>query len=229
MNGKQFYSWKDVKDANNQVAIILKQNEKEREIGRSEMLNLVRKACWYDRDDSIRIRTDYKEFKYFREHSGWKFLSQKEQSAVDAIYRVLNGKIRFSKDLKTNLRDRKIHSWEDVIDIHDEILEKEEVNAKEENARAEAKADAEKAKAKAKAEILELVQKKKLNECRSHPGWKKYLTNEERLAVESILNLGIYKGAYRNRVKRYVSTLKITTWNDIIQARREIIKIGNLK
>ena len=92
LNGKQFYSWKDIKDANNQVTIILNQYEKEREIGRSEMLNLVRKMCWYDNDSYIINRKRYEEFAYFREHSAWKFLSREEQSAVESIYKVLKEK-----------------------------------------------------------------------------------------------------------------------------------------
>lgn len=221
LNGKQFNSWKDVKDANNQVANILKQYEKDREIGRSEMLNLVRKACWYGNDDYYMM--GYKRFEYFREHSGWKFLSQEEHYAVEAIYRVLKGKIRYRKDIRSLLRDKEIHSWEDVMDIRKEIvkhesLEEERIN--KENAKSEKDAS----RAKAKAEILELVKKKQLNECRSHPGWNK-LTNEEQFAVEAILNLNHYRGSDRIRVKKMVNDMEINSWEDIMKLRRELMKL----
>ena len=222
LNGKQFYSWKDVKDANNQVTIILKQYEKDREICRSEMLNLVRKACWYGNDDYYMV--GYKRFEYFREHSGWKFLSQEEQYAVEAIYRVLKGKIRYRKDIRSLLRDKEIHSWEDVMDIRKEIikhesLEEERINKKNAKSRKDA------SRAKAKAEILELVKKKQLNDCRTHNGWEKYLTQEEKLAVEAILNLDMYKGVKKRIVEKYVKELKINSWEDIMNARKELIKL----
>lgn len=222
LNGKQFNSWKEVKDAYNQVANILKQYEKDREIGRSEMLNLVRKACWYGNDNYY--MKGYKRFEYFREHSGWKFLSLEEQYAVEAIYRVLKGNIRYRKDIKSLLRDKEIHSWEDVMDIRKEMikhesLEEERINKKN------AKSEKDASRAKAKAEILELVKKKQLNDCRTHNGWKKYLTQEEKLAVEAILNLDMYKGVKKRIVEKYVKELKINSWEDIMNARKELIKL----
>lgn len=131
LNGKQFNSWKDLKDANNQIATILKQYEKAREIGRSEMLNLVRKVCWYgyDDNDDIGERTAHKKSKYFRELSGWKFLSKEEQYAVEAIYK----KIRFREDIRNLLRDKEIHSWKDVLDIGKEIIQNESKKDREKN------------------------------------------------------------------------------------------------
>ena len=211
LNGKQFYSWKDIKDANNQVTIILNQYEKEREIGRSEMLNLVRKMCWYDNDSYIINRKRYEEFAYFRENSAWKFLSREEQSAVESIYKVLKEKNRFRKDIRFILRDKEIHSWEDVMDIRKEIIKHE---SEEERL----------VKDKAKAEILELVKQKKLNECRSHSEWEK-LTQEERLAVESILYLDQYKGADRKRLETVVKGHTINSWDDIMNVRKIIIKV----
>ena len=100
-----------------------------------------------------------------------------------------------------------------------------------------------KAKAEqAKAEILELVKSKQLNDCRSHEGWKKYLTNNERLAVEAILNTDQFKDekdkntkekkytpATIKKVKDYVKELRIDSWDDIIAARGDILNILNNK
>ena len=120
LNGKQFNSWKDVKDANNQVANILKQYEKDREIGRSEMLNLVRKACWYGNDDYY--MKGYKRFEYFREHSGWKFLSQEEQFAVEAILNLNHYRGSDRIRVKRMVNDMEINSWEDIMKLRRELM-----------------------------------------------------------------------------------------------------------
>lgn len=87
-------------------------------------------------------------------------------------------------------------------------------------------------KAKFRAEILQLINQKKLNECRKHEGWKKdkkYLTNQERNAAEVILNLE--SDQYKNltpqsRQKiRELNKGKFNTFKQVIEAQKEIWKI----
>ena len=167
----------------------------------------------------------------------WMFKGDEPNEKTQQQLSNLQNEVDRLKNDCTNFTNE-IERLKDELREAEDKLKKEEqalLDAKEKEdqakAKAEAKAKEAEAKAKAKAEILELVQKKKLNECRSHPGWKKFLTQNERLAVESILNLDQeqYKGTYKKNVEKYVSTLKISAWNDIIQARQEIIKLKNSK
>ncbi len=90
----------------------------------------------------------------------------------------------------------------DEVEQNDkEKLAKEETarKAKEEAERKAAKEKAAAAKEKARAEILELVKKKDYEACEKHPGWKTYLTKEERWDVEKVLKPG---AKYKNRVIR---------------------------
>lgn len=155
--------------------------------------------------------------------------TQQQLSNLQNEVNRLETKCKNLTDENEQLKDKLSEAEAEAKKAEEQALLDAKEKEDQAKAKAEAKAKEAEAKAKAKAEILELVQKKDLNECRSHPGWNKYLTNNERLAVEAILNLDQYKGTYKNRVKKYVSTLKISAWNDIIQARKEIIKLEKSK
>lgn len=155
------------------------------------------------------------------------------QNEVD---RLKNDCTNFTNEIE-RLKDE-LREAEDKLKKEDNVKKDAETNAEAANARAEAIADANKAKATAKAEILKLVQKKQLNECRSHSGWNKHLSNEERLGVEAILNPDQFKEekdkktnkkkytpATVKKVKDYVNGLKIDSWDNIIEARKKILNI----
>lgn len=93
-------------------------------------------------------------------------------------------------------------------------------------------------KAKARAEIFELINKKALNGCREHSGWKTALSEDERYAVEAVLanydgeikrfsqnkyqNVGVLK----KRVKAYLETVgEIRSYQHLLEIRQGIVNI----
>lgn len=84
-------------------------------------------------------------------------------------------------------------------------------------------------KAQAREVILELVNKGDLQGCRSHYGWNKYLTHEERLSIEGILlDFPEYKKlspAARAKIRRFISSKEFRSFEEIKKARYSIIKI----
>lgn len=84
-------------------------------------------------------------------------------------------------------------------------------------------------KKKARTKILALVNAKDLQGCRNHTGWKQYLTNEERGAIEAVLDLTSdqYKpltAQSRNAIKN-LNTGNFQSFEDVIKAQRKIWKI----
>ena len=51
-----------------------------------------------------------------------------------------------------------------------------------------------------RADILELVRKRNISGCRSHCGWEKYLSSNERTQVESLLCLDKYSSEAKRRI-----------------------------
>lgn len=162
---------------------------------------------------------------------------EKKQKDLDAaskvVTRLRNDSVDFAH--KIEKLNKKINKYENPKP--ENVEEKEEKAVPGQTGTNTAKADAIAAQAVAKAEILELVKRKQLNECRSHLGWNK-LTMEERLAVEAILNTDQFKDekdkktkqikytrATVRKVKDYVRELNINSWKDIMDARKEILRI----
>lgn len=84
-------------------------------------------------------------------------------------------------------------------------------------------------KQKARTEILALVNAKKLQECRNHSGWRKYLKEKERGAIEAVLNLNSeqYK-SLTPQSKTAITKLNkgnFQSFEDVIAAQKEIWKI----
>lgn len=218
LNGKECRSWQDLKEANFQVEHILEQYEKDREIARQEILNIVRKSI---NDTRSMKRTSFyrKEMIHdCRNHPGWnKYLTNNERYAVEAIYKAFQRKGYREEKMYDFLRSRTINSWEDILEIRKEIVKLESGEEKEivKTKKSE--------EAKARAEILKLVQQKDLNACRSHSGWK-YLTKSERFGIEAILDLNRYKGIEKLKVRHLINEHKINSWEDIERVRMEIIE-----
>lgn len=83
-------------------------------------------------------------------------------------------------------------------------------------------------KEETKAEILNLVNKKNLEACRVHWGWKKYLTQRERYAVEAVLNINQYRGVVKKNVENYLTDKTVfKNWDELMAVKREIEKIQN--
>ena len=153
----------------------------------------------------------------------------KEKDDIEKIKKDLNTALKDVDRLREDSTDfvNKINDLNQRIEKNnkqeaDKILA-EKKREEEVAAEKEKKAAVAKAKAKTKAEILELVKKKKLNECRSHPGWNKDLEEGERLAVEAILNIDQFKGQKKKRVENYVKKLDVKSWDDIMNARKTIL------
>ena len=153
----------------------------------------------------------------------------KEKDDIEKIKKDLNTALKDVDRLREDSTDfvNKINDLNQRIEKNnkqeaDKILA-EKKREEEVAAEKEKKAAVAKAKAKTKAEILELVKKKKLNECRSHPGWNKDLEEGERLAVEAILNIDQFKGQKKKRVEIYVKKLDVKSWDDIMNARKTIL------
>lgn len=84
----------------------------------------------------------------------------------------------------------------------------------------------------ARKEILQLVNDKDLIRCRAHFGWRRYLTNEERGAIEMILtdsrNLRSkdFSPIVRKKLQRFMDDKwPFSSFEEIIQVRHEIIHI----
>lgn len=120
------------------------------------------------------------------------------------------------------------------IDINSRInsMMKEEAKKRKEEAE---KRVGQQEKMKARNEILELVNRKDLMMCRQHPGWNKYLTTEERWAIEMILTDDkklSSKGLSpigRKKLQRFMDDKwPFSSFEEVIQVRKEIIKIINV-
>lgn len=88
-------------------------------------------------------------------------------------------------------------------------------------------------KAQVREQILQLINQKKLDECRKHKGWNKhYLTNQELCAAEAVLDLNSKQYAKLTpQAKKNIKELNkgtFKTFNEVIQAQQEIWRImGN--
>ena len=160
-------------------------------------------------------------------------LKGKDTEKDDKLYTALNDVKRLKNDSTEFVN--KISKLElDKINLKEQIAElqqhAEQYAVQKKKKEADEKADA---KDKARADILELVKQKKLNDCRTHNGWKKYLTQDERLGVEAILNPRehekVKKMTDKKRLEKLLKELEINNWDDIIKARNEIMSLQSTK
>ena len=107
-----------------------------------------------------------------------------------------------------------------------EAAAEEEAKAAEEEAKAAAaKAAAEKLVQARSAILSEVNRTHNIEKCRAHNNWDD-LTQEDRLAVEAILNLNQYKGTIKKSVKNFLNKKsRYNSWNDIIKTRKSILEI----
>ena len=84
-------------------------------------------------------------------------------------------------------------------------------------------------KQKARTEILALVNAKELQECRNHSGWRKYLTEKERGAIEAVLDLNSEQyNSLTPQSKNAIAKLNkgnFQSFEDVIAAQKKIWKI----
>ena len=134
------------------------------------------------------------------------------------LYNLVNAEINRNQDLR-----EKYQAQEEAKKAQEEAKKAQEEAKKTQEEAKKAQEEAKKAQ-EARREILRLVQEKNIKGCRAHQGWKKYLTEDERLAVENILKP--YTGVNKRKMVDILNGMKMDSWDDLLEIRQKIIEKG---
>lgn len=134
------------------------------------------------------------------------------------------------KDVETGSEEPK-PSEEEIQELEKKKQEEEAKRILEEKAKkkllAEQKAKEKEAKAQARKDILALVNKKNLSAIRTTKGIDNILSNQERSAVEAVLDMKKYKGATKKNVEKLLQGKTFNSFEDIVATQKHIWSIIN--